>query len=183
MACGGVAHKVTSPPQGLPKIGVYSALLHWVLSKQKLEHKSKCEKESFPKNSASCWFGVFFPISSIRQFNYRLRLKMMFYKSQWEVDIQLWPFELPKCCCIWVCRETILQEECINREARDLSQRSFKQSQHYRNPHHYPSSPYLVFGAAAPPTSNELSKWDKPLHISSLCHRAAGESGHVIPRW
>lgn len=80
---------------------------------------------------------------------------------------------------IWVWRETILQEECKNREVR--SYRSFKQ--HCRNPHHYPSSPFLVFWAAASPAPNELSEWDKPLHISSFCHRAAGEFGHVIPGW
>lgn len=51
---GEVAHKVTSPPQGLPKIDVYSAVLHWAFSKQKLDHKSKCEKEGSSKNSTSC---------------------------------------------------------------------------------------------------------------------------------
>lgn len=40
----GVAHKVTSPLQGLLKRDANSPMLHWVLSMQKSEEKCKCEK-------------------------------------------------------------------------------------------------------------------------------------------
>lgn len=76
------------------------------------------KRKSPPKNSKTFFFFFFFAISSVRQFKHRLKLKMEICKLRWKVDIQLWPYWLPKCCCIWVWRETILQEVWINGEAR-----------------------------------------------------------------
>lgn len=43
-------HKVSSP-QALLNTDANSAMLNWVLSVQKIEEKSKCEKENSPRNS------------------------------------------------------------------------------------------------------------------------------------
>jgi len=58
----GVAHKVTSPPQGLLKTDANSATLHWVLSMKKSKEKYKCEKEISPQKIEILFF--FFNIIS-----------------------------------------------------------------------------------------------------------------------
>lgn len=87
----GVAHKVTSPPQGVLKTDSNSAASHGVLSVQTSEQKSKCEKEISPPQKSLNAFFFFLQHHQSDNLN-RLKLKMELCKLWWEVDIQLWPY-------------------------------------------------------------------------------------------